>query len=108
MFLGKITLLLKKAASPRQMESCWIKQIPVIRHTDLKKCVVYNKMLGFIIFLLIEEMTALDEESEELNEEQDEILLNSILEESKKKELSYNEIRHIISEFNSSKLCECS
>jgi len=100
MFLGKITLLLKKAASPRQMESCWIKQIPLIRHTDLKKCVVYNKMLGFIIFLLVEEMTALDEEEEEL----DEILLNSILEESQKKDLSYNEIRHIISEFNSSKL----
>jgi len=60
-------------------------------------------MLGFFIFLLIEEMTALDEElDEEL--EQEEILLNSILEESKKKDLSYNEIQDIISEFNSSKL----
>ena len=62
-------------------------------------------MLGFIIFLLIEEMTAADEEpDEELELEQGEILLNSILEESKKKDLSYNEIQDIISEFNSSKL----
>jgi len=62
---------------------------------------------------LIEEMTALEEEEseeeseEELEQEEQvsgEILLNSILEESKKKDLSYNEIRHIISEFNSSKL----
>ena len=59
-------------------------------------------MLGIIIFLLIEEMTAPDE-PEEL-EEPGQILLNTILEESKKKELSYNDLRDIISEFNSSKL----
>ena len=67
-------------------------------------------MLGFFIFLLIEEMTAQDEEELELEEELEEleepgkILLNTILEESKKKELSYNDLRDIISEFNSSKL----
>ena len=59
-------------------------------------------MLGFIIFLLIEEMTAPDELDE--LEEPGQILLNTILEESKKKELSYNDLRDIISEFNSSKL----
>ena len=68
-------------------------------------------MLGFFIFLLVEmsildEELEQDEELEELEEleEPGKILLNSILEESKKKDLSYNEIQDIISEFNSSKL----
>ena len=62
-------------------------------------------MLGFIIFLLIEEPDE-PEEPDELDEleEPGQILLNTILEESKKKELSYNDLRDIISEFNSSKL----